>query len=105
MLTDAPEIEDVLTDFKEWVGDAIFVAHNASFDMGFIDTGYERLGFGPSTNGVIDTLELSRTINTEYGKHGLNFLAKKYGVDLTQHHRAIYDTEATAYILSKWFNK
>ena len=44
--------------------------------MGFIDTGYERLGFGPSTNGVIDTLELSRTINTEYGKHGLNFLAK-----------------------------
>ena len=78
-----------------------FVAHNASFDMGFIDTGYERLGFGPSTNGVIDTLELSRTINTEYGKHGLNFLAKKYGVELTQHHRAIYDTEATAYIFIK----
>ena len=65
MLVDAPEIEEVLTEFKEWVGDAIFVAHNASFDMGFIDTGYERLGFGPSTNGVIDTLELSRTINTE----------------------------------------
>ena len=101
MLTDAPEIEEVLTEFKEWVGDAIFVAHNASFDMGFIDTGYERLGFGPSTNGVIDTLELSRTINTEYGKHGLNFLAKKYGVELTQHHRAIYGTEATAYIFIK----
>ncbi|MDU3830141.1 MAG: PolC-type DNA polymerase III, partial [Staphylococcus sp.] len=46
-------------------------------------------------------LELSRTINTEYGKHGLNFLAKKYGVELTQHHRAIYDTEATAYIFIK----
>lgn len=101
MLVDAPEIEEVLTEFKEWVGDAIFVAHNASFDMGFIDTGYERLGLGPSTNGVIDTLELSRTINTEYGKHGLNFLAKKYGVELTQHHRAIYDTEATAYIFIK----
>ena len=101
MLVDAPEIEEVLTEFKEWVGDGIFVAHNASFDMGFIDTGYERLGFGPSTNGVIDTLELSRTINTEYGKHGLNFLAKKYGVELTQHHRAIYDTEATAYIFIK----
>ncbi|KYH14661.1 PolC-type DNA polymerase III [Staphylococcus kloosii] len=101
MLVDAPEINDVLTEFKEWVGDAIFVAHNASFDMGFIDTGYERAGFGPSTNGVIDTLELSRTINTEYGKHGLNFLAKKYGVELTQHHRAIYDTEATAYMFIK----
>ena len=42
MLTDA-EIEEVLTEFKEWVGDAIFVAHNASFDMGFIDTGYEKV--------------------------------------------------------------
>lgn len=101
MLEDAPEIDEVLTEFKEWVGDAIFVAHNASFDMGFIDTGYERLGFGESTNGVIDTLELSRTINTEYGKHGLNYLAKKYGVELTQHHRAIYDTETTAYIFIK----
>ena len=69
--------------------------------MGFIDTGYERAGLGESTNGVIDTLELSRTVNTEYGKHGLNFLAKKYGVELTQHHRAIYDTEATAYIFIK----
>ncbi|GEP99189.1 PolC-type DNA polymerase III [Staphylococcus arlettae] len=101
MLVDAPEADEVLTEFKEWVGDAIFVAHNASFDMGFIDTGYERAGLGASTNGVIDTLELSRTINTEYGKHGLNFLAKKYGVELTQHHRAIYDTEATAYIFIK----
>lgn len=101
MLVDAPEIDEVLTEFKEWVGDAIFVAHNASFDMGFIDTGYERAGLGNYTNGVIDTLELSRTINTEFGKHGLNFLAKKYGVELTQHHRAIYDTEATAYIFIK----
>ena len=30
MLTDAPEIDEVLTEFKEWVGDAIFIAHNAS---------------------------------------------------------------------------
>ena len=76
-----------------------FVAHNASFDMGFIDTGYERLGFGPSTNGVIDTLELSRTINTEYGKHGLNFL-KNMALNLLNTIE-IYDTEATAYIFIK----
>ncbi|TDL97761.1 PolC-type DNA polymerase III [Macrococcus brunensis] len=101
MLVDAPPIEDVLPRFKEWVGDAIYVAHNASFDMGFIDTGYDRLGLGASENGVIDTLELSRTINTELGKHGLNFLAKKYGVELTQHHRAIYDAETTAHIFVK----
>lgn len=101
MLIDAPPIEDVLSDFRDFVGDAIYIAHNASFDMGFIDTGFERLGYGATTNGVIDTLELSRTINTELGKHGLNFLAKKYGVELTQHHRAIYDAETTAHIFVK----
>lgn len=101
MLVDAPPIEEVLNDFREFVGDAIYVAHNASFDMGFIDTGFERLGYGATKNAVIDTLELSRTINTELGKHGLNFLAKKYGIELTQHHRAIYDAETTAHIFIK----
>ena len=46
MLVDAPEIEEVLTEFKGMGRRCHFVAHNASFDMGFIDTGYERLGFG-----------------------------------------------------------
>ena len=101
MLVGAPDISEVIRDFKDWVGDAIFVAHNASFDMGFIDEAYGKEGFGKSTNGVIDTLELSRTINTKMKKHGLNILAKKYNVDLTQHHRAIYDAEATAYIFIK----
>src|SRR5699024_10676910 len=54
MLVDAPPISEVISDFKEWVGDAIFVAHNASFDMGFIDEAYEKQGYGKSTNGVID---------------------------------------------------
>ncbi|MFD2829737.1 PolC-type DNA polymerase III [Corticicoccus populi] len=101
MLVDAPPISEVITDFKEWVGDAVFVAHNASFDMGFIEAAYQREGFGSYTNGVIDTLELSRTVNTDFKKHGLNILAKKYNVELTQHHRAIYDAEATAYIFIK----
>lgn len=105
MLVGAPDISDVIRDFKEWTGDAIFVAHNASFDMGFIDEAYGKEGFGQSTNGVIDTLELSRTINTKMKKHGLNILAKKYNVDLTQHHRAIYDAEATAYIFIKMMSQ
>jgi DNA polymerase-3 subunit alpha (Gram-positive type) len=105
MLVDAPPIKEVITDFKEWVGDAIFVAHNASFDMGFIEAAYQKEGFGSYTNGVIDTLELSRTVNTDFKKHGLNILAKKYNVELTQHHRAIYDAEATAYIFMKMLHQ
>src|SRR5699024_10222928 len=36
MLVDAPEVDDVLKDFKEWMDDSVLVAHNASFDIGFL---------------------------------------------------------------------
>lgn len=105
MLRGQPPISEVIREFKEWVGDAVFVAHNASFDMGFIQAAYRKENLGDYENSVIDTLELSRTINTDMKKHGLNILAKKYNVELTQHHRAIYDTEATAYIFIKMLSQ
>src|SRR5699024_12397442 len=89
MLDEAPPIDEVITDFKEWAGDAIFVAHNASLDMGFIEAAYQQVGFGTYTNGVIDTLELSRTINKDFKKHCLKILAKNYNLKLTQHHTEI----------------
>ena len=99
MLTDAPEVDEVVTEFKEFIGDAIVVAHNASFDMGFLYTAYERSGIQGVTHQVIDTLELSRLLNPTFKNHRLNTLCKRYGIELTQHHRAIYDTEATGYLL------
>ncbi|CAD2076731.1 PolC-type DNA polymerase III [Phocicoccus pinnipedialis] len=101
MLVDAPEFKDVIPEFKEWVGDAIFVAHNATFDMGFIDTAYEKLGFGPSINGVIDTLEITKVLNKDLKRHNLAALSRYYNVELVSHHRAIYDAEATGYIFIK----
>ena len=101
MLVDAPEFKDVLPKFKEWVGDAIFVAHNATFDMGFIDTAYETLGYGPSTNGVVDTLEITKVLNKDLKRHNLAALSRYYNVELVSHHRAIYDAEATGYIFIK----
>lgn len=101
MLVDAPLFEDVLPKFREWVGDAIFVAHNATFDMGFIDTAYENLGFGPSTNGVVDTLEITKVLNKDLKRHNLAALSRYYNVELVSHHRAIYDAEATGYIFIK----
>ncbi|WP_018392384.1 PolC-type DNA polymerase III [Bacillus sp. 37MA] len=101
MVRDAPDVDEALGDFKEWCGDSILVAHNASFDMGFIQTGYEKYGIGRIGNPVIDTLELARLIYPDMKNHRLNTLAKKFDVELTQHHRAIYDAEATGYILLK----
>ncbi|PWU68836.1 PolC-type DNA polymerase III [Gracilibacillus dipsosauri] len=102
MVKDAPEIEDVLKDFHEWMENDILVAHNADFDMGFINTGFKKIGLEEATNPVIDTLELARFLFPELKNHRLNTLCKKLDIELTQHHRAIYDAEATGYLLWKF---
>jgi len=99
MLVDAPEVSDVLERFKAWAEDSVLVAHNASFDMGFLNVGYKQMGAEKAANPVIDTLELGRFLYPEMKNHRLNTLAKKFNIELTQHHRAIYDTEATAHLL------
>ncbi|RHW36405.1 PolC-type DNA polymerase III [Neobacillus notoginsengisoli] len=101
MVQNAPEVGEVVQRFREWTADSIFVAHNASFDMGFLNTVYRKLGFEKAKNPVIDTLELARFLYPEMKNHRLNTLAKKFDVELTQHHRAIYDAEATGYLLMR----
>ncbi|GGE65264.1 PolC-type DNA polymerase III [Priestia taiwanensis] len=101
MVKDAPQVDVVLREFKEWMEDYTLVAHNASFDMGFIQVGFKKYGIDKAMNPVIDTLELARFLHPEMKNHRLNTLCKKFDIELTQHHRAIYDTEATAYLLVK----
>lgn len=101
MLVGAPEIDEVLAKFKEWIGDDILVAHNASFDMGFINAGLRKIGLLDASNPVIDTLELARFLYPELKNHRLNTLCKKFDIELVSHHRAIYDAEATGYLLWK----
>jgi DNA polymerase-3 subunit alpha (Gram-positive type) len=102
MVRDAPEVEDVLKDFAEWMGDDILVAHNASFDIGFINQGFEKMGLEKVQNPVIDTLELARFLLPHLKNHRLNTLCKHLDIELTQHHRAIYDAEATGYLTWKF---
>ncbi|MGE0910056.1 PolC-type DNA polymerase III [Bacillus atrophaeus] len=102
MVRDAPDVIDVVRDFREWIDDDILVAHNASFDMGFLNVAYKRLlKVEKAQNPVIDTLELGRFLYPEFKNHRLNTLCKKFDIELTQHHRAIYDAEATGYLLLK----
>ncbi|MEK4950053.1 PolC-type DNA polymerase III [Bacillus sp. FSL W8-1127] len=101
MLENAPDDEVVLKEFFEWAGDSILVAHNATFDMGFLNVGFQKIGLERAKNPVIDTLELARFLYPELKNHRLNTLAKRFDVELTQHHRAIYDAEATGYLLLK----
>ncbi|MDO4670104.1 MAG: PolC-type DNA polymerase III [Aerococcus sp.] len=95
MVADARPEEEIMKDFKAWTKDTILVAHNATFDMGFLNTAYQRYGLPEADNPVIDTLEFARFLHPEFKSYRLNTLAKHYDVNLEQHHRAIYDAEST----------
>ncbi|MCT0484596.1 PolC-type DNA polymerase III [Weissella paramesenteroides] len=90
--------KEVFTAFREFYGDAILVGHNVTFDMGFMNEGYERHGMGSITNPVIDTLTLARFLYPNMRSYRLNTLAKHFGVLLEQHHRAIFDSETTGHL-------
>ncbi len=101
MVKGAPDPLEVIKQFREFAGDATLVAHNASFDIGFLNVGYKKLGLQEVQNPIIDTLELGRFLYPEFKNHRLNTLCKKFDIELVSHHRAIYDTQATAYLLWK----
>ncbi|ASA22223.1 PolC-type DNA polymerase III [Paenibacillus donghaensis] len=100
MVRDAPDLEPVLHGFVDFVGDSILVAHNARFDMGFIQASLLKLGLPTLQNPSLDTLELARLLFPKMKNHRLNTLADKYKVLLESHHRAIDDTVALGGILT-----
>lgn len=100
MVQDADPIEVVLPKFKEFCGDAILVAHNAAFDVSFIQAFAGRLGFR-FDNPVLDTLALSRMFVSTLKRHSLDKVSKELGVVLTRHHRAEADVDAASGILLK----
>lgn len=101
MLKDAPKIDTVLPEFLKFCGNSVLVAHNASFDVGFIRNNAKALHMPSVDNTVLDTLELSRTLLPELKKHKLDIVAEHLGVSLEGHHRAVNDAEATAEIFVK----
>ncbi len=99
MVRGAPELEEVLPKFREFVGDAVLVAHNARFDIGFIQANLKSLGQPPMDNPVLDTLEMARLLLPNMKNHRLNTLSDRFKVSLENHHRAVDDAEALGYVL------
>jgi DNA polymerase-3 subunit alpha (Gram-positive type) len=100
MVSNMPRIEDVLPKFIDFIGDSILVAHNASFDVGFIREACNNMNINLD-NAVLDTLALSRALFPNLKSHKLNVIAKFLNVELISHHRAVDDAKATADILIK----
>ncbi len=104
-VSNAPTIEEVFPNWLRFMENCILVAHNASFDMSFIyshlrcENKYikDKFKYSDLVYPVIDTLNLLRfKYNDQLKLFNLKAMAKLFKVDLTQHHRAIYDTIATA---------
>lgn len=98
MLENAPPLKEVLPNFINFLGDGIFVAHNAQFDSGFIRRDCENLGLS-FHNGVVDTLPLCQILFTDLKNHRLDTIAKKLDIKMGNHHRAVDDANTAAMIL------
>lgn len=107
MLKGKPKEKEMVIKFIEWYGDAPLVAHNARFDLSFIEMAYLKYDLGKLKNTVIDTLGLSRYLESHERYHNLATLVKRYNIewDEDKHHRADYDSEGTALIFLKMLKK
>jgi len=101
-LIDAPSHLSVLTKLREFMEDAIFVAHNANFDYGFLNHSFDRFGLGSIGNQKLCSIDLARrTIKSE--RYGLAYLSEVLELGNHNHHRAYSDALATAKLLTLTF--
>ncbi|MCL2353334.1 MAG: PHP domain-containing protein, partial [Defluviitaleaceae bacterium] len=100
MLEGKPLLEEMLPQFMEFIGEDTLVAHNADFDMGFLEYNGRKMGY-PVDNPYLCTLQLSRALLPNLHRHGLAAMSKHYEVELENHHRADADAAALAQIFAK----
>lgn len=99
MVNNAPKFREVAHNFLDFIGDSILVAHNAHFDMRFLNHEIGRIHTDYRVaNPSLCTVRLSRKLLPNVENHRLNTLAAHYSVRLVNHHRAAADAHATAHI-------
>jgi DNA polymerase-3 subunit epsilon len=97
-LADKPLFKEVADDFLKFIGDANLVAHNASFDFGFINAELKRIGRQPvSQDRMVDTLAIARE-KFPGGSNSLDALCNRFGIDNSKRtkHGALLDSELLA---------
>ena len=100
-VADAPPFETVYRAFLAFAGDAVLLAHNASFDVGFMRAEMERAGIAPEERTVIDSLQLFRNWFPEAPGHSIGELADYLQIDTGTLHRAETDSELVLRILKR----
>ena len=100
MVREAPPIEEVLPAFRNFLSDAVMVAHNARFDHSFLDFEFRRLfGIG-LTNPVLCTIRIARRLLPSVKRRRLDFLAEHFGLSTEGRHRGLGDARMAAELLA-----
>jgi len=99
-LIDAPTRREALIGLRHFMEDAVFVAHNAKFDYGFLNASFERFGLGGIGNPQLCTIDLARrTFESE--RYGLAYLIDFLGIETATHHRAFSDAVCANRVMEK----
>jgi DNA polymerase-3 subunit epsilon len=103
ILNNAPNQKDVLEEFKIFLEDDIFVAHNIKFDYKFLNDSFKKYHLGELLNRKVCTIELAqRTIKSK--RYGLKYLKELLNIDVKVEHRAYDDTFSTVKVLDMILN-
>lgn len=106
-LDGAPQLGSVLPQFLDFARGAVWVAHNAPFDMGFLRAGCAELGIDWPAPTIVDTLTLARKTlrRSDVGSFRLSDLARYVGASTSPTHRALDDAKATVDVMHYLFER
>ncbi len=104
-LATAPYFEDVALLIHRLLEDTIFVAHNVGFDYHFLNECFQRVGLPALAIPAIDTVELAQILFPRQDSYQLKELTASLGYDLNHAHNALYDAQATVFLLNKLNDK
>jgi DNA polymerase-3 subunit epsilon len=100
MVRGKPNIDAVLPAFHEFCEDTVLIAHNAAFDMRFLQLKEERTGIR-FTQPVLDTLLLSAVVHPNQESHKLDVILERLGITIGTRHNALEDALATGEVFLK----
>ena len=105
MVENAPIASDVIPKFVDFCKNCILVAHNAPFDLQFMNWELIRLNLPTLQNESVDTLKLTRSVYPKMGRWNQPFLAEKFGICVKNAHRAEDDARVCKEIFLKTLEK
>jgi len=100
MVAEAPLFYEVAKEIVLKTEGAVFVAHNARFDYGFLREEFSRLGYA-YTRKQLCTVRLSKKMLPQLRSHSLDSLIRHFNLDVSNRHRALDDALATAEVFRR----